>query len=124
MTLNIANHCLVRTTQVQVPTQGTGAPVQLPSNPLPGRKLLVIMNNDTRDTALDDPGNTRVLVGDSDVMADGMSGSTKGYRGYGLEKFESIALPVDDTTTIYAIRDNNPVRNRGELCDVRIMEIA
>lgn len=83
---------------------------------MPGRKLLMIINN--KLPTGDDMGNTRVAIGERDVFHTGTT-----LQGFGLEKYESIRLPVDDSIIVYAVQDNDTQGNEGD-ADLRTIELA
>jgi hypothetical protein len=110
--------CRMRTTQLTITATGTDPPQPVPATPMPGRKLLIILNNDNGEAPV--TGNTRVVIGDERIFYN--SSVNPPAEGYGLLKFESIALPVDDKTIVYAIQDvNDP--NPGS-ADLRTIEVA
>lgn len=113
--------CQIRTTRVLVPSQQSAqgpTPVAVPARPLPGRRWLRILNH---GVAFATPGLDHfVVVGGADVRW--TTSSTSTIWGHGLDRLESIDLPIEDSVAVYCVA--TPDLPAGEFIDLRTIELA
>ena len=106
--------CRIRTASTRVTARGGVDPPQpVPATPMPGRKVLRIMNYGVFAS----PGqNIQLVIGDQGVRWE--AGGP--IEGFGLELYESVEIPVDDGVAVFALLDPGTLAD----ADLRTFELA
>lgn len=107
--------CKIRTTRVFIQSQlDVTGPQRILRSALPGRKLVKICSLGSNNT------ETLIAIGGREIRW--IEGPPLDFLGYGLGRFESIDLWIDELVEVFAIAI--PSLPLGESVDLRVMELA
>jgi hypothetical protein len=85
---------------------------------MPGRKLLIIMN--FGEFGADPPADLRLVIGDSGI--DWPLVGAVPNTGFGMDLFESVEIPIDDSVSVFALLD--PTETPDADADLRTIELG
>ncbi len=121
ITVTRACFCRIRATSTRVTARGDIDPPQpIPTVPMPGRKLMMIMNNG-RFNAFS-PTNIQLFIGGRELRWTALGIVDPQSQGFSLQLYDSIELPVDASVSVFALIDPNERPNAD--ADVRILELG